>query len=103
MFVFFQLFNAINARELGHESIIKSFGKNKLFTYLLLFTAFVQILITEFFDKAFLTSGLGVFLWWKIFLTTSSIVIISEAYKLAYRIIMKSKNLKKISKRGKFA
>ena len=32
LFVIFQLFNAVNARELGHVSIIKSLGKNKLFS-----------------------------------------------------------------------
>ena len=101
--MFFQLFNAINARELGNQSIIKSLGKNKLFSCLLIFIAFAQILITEYLDKAFLTTRLGIVLWVKIFLTTASIVIVSECYKLVYRLIKKGKNFKKISKRGKFA
>ena len=95
LFVFFQLFNAINARELGNQSIIKSLGKNKLFSCLLIFTGFAQILITEYLDKAFLTTRLGIALWVKIFLTTASIVIVSECYKLVYRLIKKGKNFKK--------
>lgn len=103
LFVFFQLFNAVNAREIGHVSIIKSLGKNKLFTYLLLFTAIMQILITEYFGKMFSTVSLGLILWGKIFAVTFTLILISEGYKMLYRILKKQKKLKNISKRRKFA
>lgn len=103
LFVFFQLFNAVNAREIGHVSIIKSLGKNKPFTYLLLFTAIMQILITEYFGKMFSTVSLGLILWGKIFAVTFTLILISEGYKMLYRILKKQKKLKNISKRRKFA
>ncbi len=103
LFVIFQLFNAVNARELGHVSIIKSLGKNKLFSCLFVLTAVLQIIITEFLGKMFLTVSLGFVLWIKIFTVAFTLIIISEGYKLLYRLIKRDKNLKNISKRRKFA
>ncbi len=103
LFVIFQLFNAVNARELGHVSIIKSLGKNKLFSCLLVLTAVLQIVITELLGNMFLTVSLGFVLWIKIFTVAFTLIIFSEGYKFLYRLIKRGKNLKNISKRRKFA
>ncbi len=103
LFVFFQLFNAVNARETGHSSILKSFGKNKLFTYLLLGSAIMQVMITQFFCKLFITEPLRFEIWVRIFAVTFMIILLSELYKLIYRCVKNKKSFKKIIKRRKFA
>ncbi|MDY4186446.1 MAG: calcium-translocating P-type ATPase, PMCA-type [Candidatus Borkfalkiaceae bacterium] len=102
LFVFFQLFNAVNSRETGSASVIKAIGKNKLFSVLFLISAVGQILITDFGCAMFGTSPLGFSLWIRVFCVCLSIILLSEAYKAVYRLI-KLKNSKKITKRRKFA
>ena len=102
-FVIFQLFNAINAREIGNKSVLYSFGKNRMFSVLLFVTLIFQILLTQFLGAFFQTTPLDLIVWLKIFGVSASIIVLSELYKLLYRIIKKRKFFKKISKRRKFA
>ena len=99
-FVLFQLFNAINARELGKKSIIHSFGKNKLFSFLLILTLLFQILLTEFGGKFFNTVSLGFSLWIKVIAITLCLTLFSEFYKAIYRLL--DKKFKNIIKRRRF-
>jgi len=101
LFVLIQMFNAVNARELGSKSIIGNIGKNKLFNILLIITIIVQVILTQFCGKMFDTTALDVSIWLKIVFISFSVIMISEGYKAFYRLI--SKKRKKISKRRKFA
>lgn len=102
LFILIQMFNAVNARELGSKSIIYSFGKNRLFSVLLLLTLILQIVLTQFCGNMFDTTALGFVVWVKIFLVACSVIVISEVYKTVYRIL-KPKKARKIIKRRKFA
>ena len=102
LFILIQMFNAVNARELGSKSIIYSFGKNRLFSVLLFLTLILQIVLTQFCGNMFDTTALGFVVWVKIFLVACSVIVISEVYKTVYRIL-NPKKARKIIKRRKFA
>ena len=89
MFVFFQLFNAINCREVLSESVFKSAFKNKLFTVTFLATFALHIVITETMPSFFGSTHLEMLLWLKITAVCSSVLWISELYKLIYRLFKK--------------
>ena len=91
LFVFFQLFNAINARELGTVSVLKTFGKNKLFIALFAVTVILQVIITQFFANLFQVYPLSLLTWIKVLAVTFLIVLISEAYKFVYKLAKKQK------------
>lgn len=95
LFVFFQLFNAVNSRETGVKSVFTAIGKNKLFSALLALSFVVQIVITDCFCDMFSTAPLGFFNWLKISAVCSSVVWISELSKCFYREIRKLKREKK--------
>lgn len=103
LFILLQLFNAINAREIGVKSIFLSLMKNKLFSVLFAITLIAQFIISEYLCVVFGTSPLGFLVWLKLLLLAFTIVLLSESYKMGYRIIMRNKLLKKIIKRRKFA
>ena len=96
MFVFFQLFNAVNCREVLSASVFKSAFKNKLFTLTFLITFALHITIVEILPSFFGTAHMGFSLWSKITLICSSVVFFSEIYKLIYRLFTDNK-------RGKMA
>ncbi len=87
MFILFQLFNAFNCRELGGESILKRIGKNKIMLYTFLAVFIIHVFIVEVCYKAFAIAPLSFSVWIKILLTCSLIVVVSEVYKLIYRVI----------------
>ena len=60
MFVLFQLFNALNCRELGDKSIFPNFFKNKLMLGAFVIAFALQIIITQFGGKVFGTVPLEV-------------------------------------------
>ncbi len=95
LFVIFQLFNAFNCRKIGSESIFSSIGSNKLMVWVFFGTFVLQILITQVLCGFFKTVPLDFVSWIKIILTASSVVLISEGYKLIYRTFKKENNLKK--------
>lgn len=101
-FVLFQLFNGINAREIGGKSVIFSFGKNKMFSVLLFVSLAFQFVLTQYMGGIVETQSLSAVCWIKIIAISFSIVVISEAYKLFYRAFGRNFR-KKIFKRRKFA
>ena len=101
LFILIQMFNAVNARELGSKSVFGSFFNNKLFCILLFVTVFAQVLMTQICGAMFGTVALSIDAWVKIFVIACSVIVISEIYKALYRKFTKKKL--KISKRRKFA
>ncbi|MDR2964859.1 MAG: calcium-translocating P-type ATPase, PMCA-type [Treponema sp.] len=85
MFALFQLFNAVNCRQLNNDSIVKNFFKNRLFLAVIICTFVMQILIIQYAGAFFGTVPLPLDLWLKIFAVTFSVVIASELAKLVIR------------------
>jgi len=85
LFILFQLFNAFNSRELGATSIFKNFTKNKIMVITFAIVFIVHFLIVQFLPVIFGVEPMSFALWGKCILTASSIVLVSELYKLIYR------------------
>jgi Ca2+-transporting ATPase len=94
-FVLFQLFNAFNARELGSQSIFKSFTKNKIMLVTFALAFLLQFLIVTFGGAVFSTTPLSVLGWGKVLLLSSSVVAFSEIFKVVYNKINAKKHNKK--------
>lgn len=86
MFVFFQVFNAINCREVTSETSFKGILGNKLLIAMICLTYILHVLIITFFPNFFGTVRLSFAMILKITLVCMGIVAFSEAYKAAYRI-----------------
>lgn len=86
LFILFQLFNAFNSRELTSNSIFSSIGKNKIMVLTFLAVFLLHVFIVEVFYSAFSVRPLSFLTWVKALILSSSIVIVSEIYKLIYRI-----------------
>lgn len=84
-FVIFQLFNAINCREIHAKSSVSGLFSNKLLIICSVITFILQIIITEKVPAFFQTVPLGLVFWCKITLLCSSVVVFTEIYKLIYR------------------
>ncbi len=91
LFILFQLFNAFNARELGSISVFKNLKSNKPMLVVFFITFILQVVFSEYLGGFFGTVPLKMITWGKIILTASSIVFLSEFYKLLKRLI-KNKN-----------
>ena len=100
LFIIFQLFNAFNSTQLGSKSIFKSIGKNKIMAITFLGVLVVHFCIVQFFPSVFGVCSLGTLEWVKTILTASTIIIVSELAKAAYRIFDKSKR-KRVSNKLK--
>lgn len=85
LFVVFQLFNALNSRELTNVSIFKNIGNNKLMLGVFAGTFALQFIITQFGGIVFGTVPLSLVMWGKILLTGLSVVVLSEIVKLVKR------------------
>ncbi len=96
LFIFFQLLNAFNCRELGSESILKSFGKNKIMVFTFICVFLLHLFIVQVIPSIFGVSPMSFALWVKCILTSMSIVIVSEVYKLFYRLLKNDGRLDKI-------
>jgi Ca2+-transporting ATPase len=86
-FILFQLFNAFNARELGSVSVFKNIKSNKPMLLVFGITFLLQVLLSQYLGGFFGTVALPISVWFKMILTASSIVLISEIYKFIKRII----------------
>ena len=91
LFILFQLFNAFNSRELGKESILKSFNKNKIMLVTFALTFLIHVFMIQVAYPLFSVSPMSFSSWAKCLGVSSLIVIISEGYKLVFRILKKSK------------
>lgn len=87
LFIFFQLFNAFNSRELGSKSILEGFGKNKIMVATFICVFMLHLFIVQVLGVAFGVSPMSFSLWVKCVLVSFSIVVVSEAYKLVYRLL----------------
>ncbi len=102
LFIFFQLFNAFNSRELGAQSILKSFGKNKIMVFTFTCVFIVHLFIVQLLGNLFGVSAMSGLVWLKCLIVSSSIVVVSEVYKFFYRLLRfdrksyKTVNLNKI-------
>ena len=91
MFVLFQLFNALNCRELGDKSIFPNFFKNKLMLGAFVVAFALQIIITQFGGKVFGTVPLEVLDWLKVLGVSLSIIVLDEVVRLVRRLVGKKK------------
>lgn len=103
LFIFLQLFNSINARELGDKSVFSTFFNNKLFIGLLIATFVFQITLTCYFGNFFDSVPLNFSVWIKIILVSFSVVTISELYKAVYKKVRSIKKTKKVIKKESIA
>ena len=95
LFILFQLFNAFNSRELGQESIFKRFNKNKIMLFTFALTFLMHVFMVQVAYPIFSVSPLSFSSWIKCVVCSSLIVLISEGYKLAFRLLKKNKILLK--------
>ena len=93
-FVLFQLFNAVNARELGTRSVFLGLNRNKIMWIVMAITLGLQIIITQFGARVFDVTPLGIITWLKIAGFAATIIVFNELYKLIAMIIRKCQNKK---------
>ncbi len=86
LFVFFQLFNAFNCRVVGSESIFKSFFANRSMLLSFGAVALVQIVLTQLGGSLFGSSPLSLLSWVKVIALSSTVLAVSELFKLIYRL-----------------
>ncbi len=87
LFVFSVLFNALNCREFGLNSIIPNLTKNTIAIKIILGTGCAQIVLMELYNNFFNTVPIDWILWTKIILMASSVIWINEIFKLVVRTI----------------
>ena len=87
LFIFFQLFNAFNCRELGAESVLRDIGKNKIMVATFAGAFIVQLIIVQVLYKPFGLAPMSAGVWIKCLAVSSLIVIVSETAKLIYRAL----------------
>ena len=85
LFVVFQLFNALNSRELTDVSIFKNIANNRLMLGVFGATFGLQFVITQFGGMFFNTVPLSAAMWGKILATGSTVVLLSEGVKMVKR------------------
>ena len=102
VFAFSALFNALSCREFGLNSVIPNFFKNKLALYVIFITGIVQILFTQVFRSFFNSVALSNFMWIKIILLSSMVLILNEAVKFILRVMRKQghmvRNIRRVNK-----
>lgn len=89
LFIIFQLFNAFNCRELGKRSVFNGIKGGGLMLTVFAITFVLQIILTQFGGAFFATVPLDMYTWLKIVFMGFTVVLISEIYKLFYRICVK--------------
>lgn len=95
LFIFFQLFNAFNCRELGAESVLKNIGKNKVMVATFTGVFIVHLFIVQVLYKPFGIMPMSAVIWLKCLSVAASIVVVSEVGKLMYRLISGKNERKK--------
>ena len=89
LFVFLQIFNSFNCKELGMDSVFKNFFSNKLMVISMTAVLTLQIVLTEF--TGFLSKyPLGAVVWLKIIGLSFCVILVSETYKLLFRLLKKN-------------
>jgi Ca2+-transporting ATPase len=89
VFAFSALFNALSCREFGLNSVIPNFFKNKLALYIIFITGIVQVIFTQIFKSFFNSVALSGFMWMKIILLSSMVLILNETLKFILRKVKK--------------
>ncbi|MBU5311965.1 calcium-translocating P-type ATPase, PMCA-type [Tissierella carlieri] len=87
LLAFSALFNALNCREFGLNSIIPNFGKNNLALITLLATGCAQIIFMTYYNYFFNTVPLRFAVWVKIIIMASAVVWANEILKYFLRSI----------------
>ena len=77
LFVFMQLFNAFNCRQIGKESIFKNFFANKSMLIAFGVVSVMQVFITQYGGSVFETYPLSLSMWVKIITISSTILVVS--------------------------
>lgn len=88
-FVMFQLFNAVNSRELGARSVFTGLNRNKIMWIVMAITFALQILIIQFGEVVFNVTALDFITWIKVIAFTASVVLYNEIYKCIVRAVRK--------------
>ncbi len=91
MFVFFQVANAVNSREVTSRSALKGIFTNKLLIIMIAATYLLHVLIITAFPEFFGTQKLSMGMILKITATCCSVIVFSEGYKFLYRAALKLK------------
>ena len=87
LFVIFQLFNALNSRDLTGKSIFTNgFFRNKLLLGMFVLTFVLQVIITQFGGPVFKTVPLSPIQWGWITGVAFSVIVFDEIVKLAVRL-----------------
>lgn len=89
LFIFFQLFNAFNCRELGTNSIFTDIGRNKIMvgTFSAVFLA--HLFIVQVLYKPFGLNPMSAALWLKCLMVSVSVIAASELAKAVFRRVKK--------------
>ncbi len=93
LFIFLQLFNAFNCKEIGSKSIFKNFAKNKVMLWVFAGVFLMHVIIVSFFYPIFNVSPMRLVLWVRCVVVASSIVFFVEGYKFIYRRIAKNRQI----------
>ncbi len=94
LFAFSALFNALNCREFGLNSIIPNFTKNPLALGIISLTGVVQIIVTQMFGNFFNSVPLSFIMWIKLIALSSLIIVFNEVVKAILRLVLKNKESK---------
>ena len=97
VFAFSSLFNALNCREFGFDSIFTHFTDNKIALEIISITAVAQILITQFLSSFFNAVPLSFVLWVKVIGLSVLIIVVNELVKLIGRSFYKGKSYEEVS------
>lgn len=91
-FVLFQLFNAVNARELGTRSVFLGLRRNRIMWIVMAITFALQIVITQFGSRVFDVAPLDFATWCKVIAFTVTVIAFNELYKAAAYAVRRARN-----------
>lgn len=86
LFVVFQLFNALNSRELSSTSIFRNLLRNRMLLGVFALTFLLQVFITQVGGAFFGTVPLPLAMWGKIIATGFTVILLSEIVKFFQRL-----------------
>lgn len=86
LFVVFQLFNALNSRELSSTSIFRNLLRNRMLLGVFALTFLLQVFITQVGGAFFGTVPLPLEMWVKIIVTGFTVILLSEIVKFFQRL-----------------
>ena len=103
LFIFFQLFNAFNCRELGEGSIFRNIGRNKIMVTTFLGAFIVHLFIVQAAYAPFGLNPMCAATWAKCFFASSVILVFSELAKAVYRLFSGKRSERTLKARGSFS